>query len=789
MILASSSLTKPSLAQDCQFRLYGTISDGEKQILPGATVMIRELGKGVVANEKGNFEFTGLCPGNYTIVASFVGYQQLEQTIALNSSQEINPELVEDDLILGDVTVEGERQKFDNSAIASTLSHEDLEGVQTRTLGEILSQVAGVSTLQTGPTIFKPVIHGMHSHRLMILNNGINIEGQQWGIEHAPEIDPFIASEISVIKGAAAVRYGADAIGGVVVIDPPSIHSTESFGGELNLGYMTNGSVGITSLTVENGTESGLGWRLQGTIKRGGDFQTPNYNLTNTGVKEYNFTGAIGWEEENKGLELYVSSFNSELGILRGAHIGNLTDLAEAIGRTEPFFIEDFSYDINNPRQQVSHHLLKFKAFADAGNLGRVTAQYGFQYNQRKEFDVRRAGRSGLPALSLELITNSLDVSLDHQLDANMVGALGISGSFKDNENVPGTGIRPIIPDYERGTIGVYLVEKYVTGNWSLDAGLRFDHQTLNVFTFDAQNDLIKPGFSFNNISASLGGDLIVSDRVTLSTNIGRSVRPPHPFELFSQGLHTGTGSIEEGLLIDGGQVAAIPSSGNIRSEESWKWSSTLKVNTNKVHIDLTTYYNLIDNFVFLSPKETRLTIRGAFPVFQYSQTDAVFTGVDFEFDMDLTEKLSLHSHSSLIWAKDQTRDSYLTFIPAQTFDNSLDYDLGEVGKFKNIEVSLSLLNVLQQNRAPRVVPISELETSTSNDVFDFIPAPEGYNLVNLDFGFKVPAFKDKELSFRMGIENIFNTSYRDYMNRLKYYADDIGRNFSFSLKYDFHAH
>ena len=63
------------------------------------------------------------------------------------------------------------------------------------------------------------MIHGMHSNRVLILNNGVRQEGQQWGIEHAPEVDPFIANKISVIKGANSVRYGSDAIAGVVLVE------------------------------------------------------------------------------------------------------------------------------------------------------------------------------------------------------------------------------------------------------------------------------------------------------------------------------------------------------------------------------------------------------------------------------------------------------------------------------------------------------------------------------------------------------------------------------------------
>ncbi len=72
-----------------------------------------------------------------------------------------------------------------------------------QTLGEALKSVPGLNSIQTGPSISKPVIHGLHSNRVLILNNGVRQEGQQWGTEHAPEIDPFIANKITIIKGGS----------------------------------------------------------------------------------------------------------------------------------------------------------------------------------------------------------------------------------------------------------------------------------------------------------------------------------------------------------------------------------------------------------------------------------------------------------------------------------------------------------------------------------------------------------------------------------------------------------
>ena len=76
-----------------------------------------------------------------------------------------------------------------------------------------------MTSLQTGTTTAKPVIHGMYGNRVLIMNNGVRQSGQQWGEDHAPEVDVEGNNHIQVIKGAEAVRYGAEAMAGAIVME------------------------------------------------------------------------------------------------------------------------------------------------------------------------------------------------------------------------------------------------------------------------------------------------------------------------------------------------------------------------------------------------------------------------------------------------------------------------------------------------------------------------------------------------------------------------------------------
>ena len=233
--------------------------------------------------------------------------------------------------------------------------------------------------------------------------------------------------------------------------------------------------------------------------------------LSNTGVKELNFSGAIGFTDSGKGLEIYTSSFNTEIGILRAAHTGNLTDLENSIKNNEPWYIAPFTFDINNPRQQINHQLLKVKAHKHVGNLGKINFLYGGQYNQRKEYDVRRGGLNERPALFMKLLSNVLDVSLDHEHVLHS-GSIGINATYKYNINETGeTGVRPwcpithsLPPDY----LSLKKCEKQ-TGCWKLAPGMissfwKYVRSRLAI-------TLVKPSFNFHYFSGTLGASRVTS--------------------------------------------------------------------------------------------------------------------------------------------------------------------------------------------------------------------------------------------------------------------------------------
>lgn len=160
-----------------------------------------------------------------------------------------------EEIKLKGVVVTG-KQRASLTASSLVLRNQNIQENKGKVLADVLSDMAGVSTISMGNTIVKPVINGLHSNRILLLNNGIRHEGQQWGAEHAPELDPFSADRMEVVKGAQGVRYGADALAGVVLLSPRPIETENPITGNIDLIGQSNGR-GLT-----------MNGRLEGGIKK-----------------------------------------------------------------------------------------------------------------------------------------------------------------------------------------------------------------------------------------------------------------------------------------------------------------------------------------------------------------------------------------------------------------------------------------------------------------------------------------------------------------------------------------
>lgn len=777
--------------QNCNGFFTGRVLDDSNQPIVGASISLQE--KGAVTNLQGAFNFADLCPGTYKVSVRYLGYENEEFEIAIEGTVTRIIHLKERVSELPELVIEDELMHTEHAHNLSTLNARQLAESAGKSLGESLKEIAGVNSIQSGPGIFKPVIHGVHSQRVLILNHGIRQEGQQWGAEHAPEIDPFIASDVSVVKDASSIKYGTDAIGGVIVVNPAPLPERAGIGGSLSTIAQSNGRSGTISGMLEGGLKNheGWGWRIQGTGKRSGDFHAPDYNLTNTGLKELNFSAAAGYHDERSGIEIFFSHFATEIGILKGVSIGNQNDLEDAMQRQEPLYTSSFSYKISEPRQTVSHNLLKISGHIKLSK-SEVRLQYGFQNNHRKEFDFRIGDLSNTPDLNLRLNTHTVETEWEYFKNDKWSVCTGITGMFQQNRKVFGTQKVPFIPDFNNVSGGLFGITKMSLNKWVVDLGLRYDYRYYSVAGYDYKNSLFRADLHFNNFSATAGATLVSGSGESLNLNVSSSWRPPHVAELYSVGTHQSAAANEYGFLLNDTTNEVLDLDDvSFKTEQAIKFVGTYQRVFGSLGFEISPYANYIFNYIYLRPAGITQNIRGTYTYFRYTQTDALFLGLDLSATWQAHPRIKVLPKLSLLRASDERNSDYLVFIPANRYEIAIRYEKPSPGRMSNFFVETKAKFVDRQRRAPRVISVQDINDSYENGTdpfegdksnFDFMAPPAGYFLWDFAAGVSVRSAKNR-YDFRFASENLLNTTYREYTNRFRYYADDLGRNFIISVK------
>ena len=766
LVFLTLFLSFRTLAQECSLVLKGQVLDASSNIpLEFVNVYIEDIAYGTATDSLGLFYFKSICPQGYHLQFSHLGCESQTIFIELSHDTSLTIKMEHTLNVLDGITVIGIFSRS-STQVEDVLNQQSITDQANKNLANMLENIAGVRTLKNGNGIAKPIIHGLFGNRITILNNGIAQSGQQWGNDHSPEIDPLIANNIRVLKGVSSLKYPGSSLGSLILVEPKAIDREPHLHTKMTYFFESNGLSQGLNFQFQQYSPL-IAWKLNTTLKKVGDRKTATYFLRNTGNQEANLALQLEKKISNKIYsELYFSTFNSELGVLRGSHIGNLTDLELAFSRSQPFFTEQkFSYTIDAPKQIVQHHLLKIRTEYLIDNRQSLDFTLAAQSNFRREFDIRRGNRTNKPALSLSQLTYFGQAQYEREFKTATLNT-GFQFNRIDNTNNPGTGILPLIPDYIAYESGVFMTYSKKHRKWLFELGARYDNVIQNVATISRSipRIIIRYNNDFHNFSTSTGLRLQFTDQLKLTYNLGYATRNPAINELYSFGLHQGVSGIEQG-------------NPQLQSEQSLKMTFDFEGHwTQKTSFKAIFYYQNIANYIVLTPqKEIRLTIRGAFPVFEYEQTQVHIYGFDLSTQVVLKPKLNLTLAYNFIRGEDWAAKKPLINVPSNIITSSLGYKLPslKIGQkeTESIEFKINTRYIFKQSHL--------LEDQ------DFVRPPDAYHLINLKTATAIQLDK-LYLRVWLQIDNLFNVSYRDYLNRQRYFADDLGINAVLGLSLKF---
>lgn len=767
----------PVLAQDgAGSRAFsGVVVDARTgAALPGVNVVVdAERGLGGATDEDGRFAISGLPPESFLVRFSFVGYESDSLRIDLTQgSFQTRVSLQPVSEVIAEVVVEGETELLERGAQAvAVLEAAELDAARGQSLGETLEALPGVTTLSTGPTITKPVVRGLHSERVVVLNNGVRQEGQQWGAEHAPEIDPFAHDRVELVRGAAGVEHGVGAIGGVVRLEEAPLPSVPgAFGGDLSLQGFSNSQQGAGSLMLEGAPTvvPGFGFRVQGSARRAGDARTPDYVLGNTAFFERSANATVGLTRDRWGVEVHGSHFATDLGIYRGSHFNTFEGIDTVLELGRPPVDYTFDYEIDAPKQEISHTLASVSGFFRPDGVlegALIEARYGYQLNKRKEFDASRlGGRDPLAraAFALDLATHTLNLKLT-TAPRTLFGGDGFAVVGVDGMNQGNVGqVGYLIPNFRALTGGAFARTTWQRGPLTLDAGLRLDHRWQQAFPRErGQGSFERDKRTYTGVSTALGATWRLSPTWSIATNFATAWRPPSINELYSYGIHHGTAQFERGER-------------SLGEERSLGADLTLRHQSARFEAEVSGYAQRIADFLYLRPlDEPVVTSRGIFPDFAYTQDDARLVGIDGYAQARLG-RVTLAMSGSLLRGTNTDLDEALLAMPADRLGFDVGFTAPDLGPFEIPTLELGATLVGEQDRFP-----TRLAEDGTVVPVDYVAPPDGYTLLRAGFSTEVHYGTSDVHHARLSltVENLLDTAYRDYLSRYRFFAQDPGRN------------
>jgi iron complex outermembrane recepter protein len=769
----------------CQdFDLEGEIRDSNNFPLEGAHVHVEN--SFTLTNAGGFFRIANLPSGSYRMTVTYLGFKPVDTLINMDEDKKIVLTLEEDTSSLNEVLVSTFNGRRTTSENIEVVTQEYIQEQFTGSLAKTLERLPGINSVEIGAGTSKPIIRGLGFNRVAVSENGIKQEGQQWGADHGLEIDAFSVENLEIIKGVGAIEHGSDAIAGVIKIINDRI-PREGFTGEvIALGKTVNNTVAAsTNLAYK---KDKFFYKIKATGSEFGDYSVPtdnivylNFNipiyderLKNTAGKEVDLYGQVGYVDNNYKGTLSLSNVFFKGGFFPGAHG------VPSIARVQD---DGDRRNIDFPFQQVNHFKVinKNEWFFENSSLDVIL---GYQNNHRQEwsrFHTHYAGQTPPatdPDLELDFNLNTFDaqVKYSRNFSPNHTSSIGIQTQIQDNSIA---GFNFLLPEYFRTATGIYLTHEYLASEKiTLTIGGRFDYSSISIEeSYDdllysylvnrGQNEITAGEYAtrseeidrdFTNFNL-MGGFLYnISPNWDMSINAGTSFRLPTAIELGANGIHHGSFRHERG-------------DSNLDPEKGYVIDTRVNYSKDSFKASVSPYLYYFDNYIFLNPSGTFSVLPHSGQIYQFTQSEAVLTGVEVDLEKTFFEKLRTQAVFEYLYNRQVTssrsRNYPLPFSPPVNGFGEVGYlFLENSDTFNDTEFFVNTSFALEQDR------IAQTEEITP-----------GYMIYGSGIRTGITAGKFKA-SLNLQVSNIFNTKYFNHTNFYRALEiPEMGRNIQLMLR------
>lgn len=631
------------VAAQSNFHVAGLVTGTDMEPLPGAHIA---WNKGfAVSDVNGRFVLPNDDQDSIHISISFIGCETSDTILTGGRNHHIHVVLQPTSLSLGEILVKSRSAR--NGGNSELIGGSELSRLVSGTLVGALEHLPGFNAMNIGASAAKPVIRGMSFNRVVVVNNGIKQEGQQWGADHGLEVDPFLTEEVELVRGAAAIEHGSDAMGGILQLSSNTVPA-QGLGGKVQMLGKSVNQTAAGSLLLQ-GAGQRLFFKSRISILDYGDYRIPIdtvvYNnrsipiyggkLKNSAGKEQDLFLQVGYRGNHWRTSLSAARVWQKSGFFPGAH-----------GEPDISRVQDDGDDrnIEYPYQQIEHRSLTSSTIIQTPHSA-FNIDIGFQQNHRQEYAAfhthfaNQVAPEKDPDLELDFMlrTWSGNIKWNYRVNNNQDFTAGIQLQ-QQNNSVAGYSF--LMPQFEKGSAGLFLRYAYkLSSRLNLNAGVRYDHNQLDVSAyFDPllYKYLAGKGHSdeasrahaqrasavnrtFSDFSWSAGLQFKVSDPLNISLNLGRSFRAPTANELAANGVHHSSFRHEAG-------------SSDLDSEIAYYADLVAEYSKGRRKVVFSPYIYRFSNYIFLKPSGRWSLLPHAGQVYVYTESEAEMMGIELEY-------------------------------------------------------------------------------------------------------------------------------------------------------------
>ncbi|BFM13147.1 TonB-dependent receptor [Simiduia litorea] len=512
---------------------------------------------------------------------------------------------------------------------AAVLSSDELRRKAASTLGETLNDQPGMSSASFGPGVGAPVIRGQSANRVKVMQNQLGtMDAASASPDHANSVEPLLAERIEVLRGPATLRFGNDAIGGVVNVIDNRIPNARINGieGAIEARYQSVNEQKVAVGMLEGGSDQ-IAWHLDGVLRDSQNVEIPGYAhaeeshespdmeedehkglIENTDAQAESFSAGASWFNDSGFIGLSISQLNNNYGIPPGGHEHDDADPdpdheEEAFVRID---LEQTRYDLKGEQNGLAPWIEKLS--------------YRLAYNDYEHTELE--GHEAGTKFQNRAWEGRAEVI--HTDSEDQRGAFGIQAGIRDFAAI---GEEAFIPRSDIDNLGFFALEEFNRANWVFELGARAEY---NAIAPDEQSKR-----SFNTYSLSGAAHWHITDAQHLTFSLARAQRAPSVEELFSLGAHLA----EQNYVVGNNDLKPETS---INTEIGYHYEGP-------VHLELNVFNNAIDNFIYKA--NTGLMI-DELPVYAYDQEAATFYGAEIQLTLPLNNQWQVQAFADAVRAK-----------------------------------------------------------------------------------------------------------------------------------------